>query len=108
MGTSKSMPTPTGGGWSGAKSLVTGTLTGSRNVVPPSIAGSVVRAGDGIGVGGALGGIGSVVGGIGGFGAAVTESGLREALAILGLRDLERLSAVEVISAIADHLSRAC
>ena len=105
MGTSKSMSTPTGGGWSGAKSLITGKLTGSRIVTPSSISGSVVRAGGGVGVGGTPGGIGSVVGGIGGFGAAVAEVGLSEALAILGLRDLEGLSAVEVAAAIADHLA---
>ena len=104
MGTSKSLATPTGGGWSDTKSQVTGKLTGSRNVTPSRIAGSIVRAGRGVGVGGTPGGIGSVVGGIGGFGAAVAESGLNEALAILGLRDLEGLSAVEVATAIADGL----
>lgn len=105
MGTSKPIPTPSGGGWSGAKSRVTGELTGSRNAVPSSIAALVVRAADGIGVGGTPRGIGSLVGTLGGFGAAVAKSGFRDALAALGFRDLEGLSAVEVISAIADHLT---
>ena len=99
------MPTPTGGGWSGTKSLITGRLTGSRDVTPSRIASSVVGAGGGVGVGGTPGKIGSVVGGIGGFGAAVAEFGLREGLAILGLQDLEGLSGVEVAAAIADHLA---
>ena len=105
MGTSKSMSTPTGGGWSRAKSLITGKLTGSKNVTPSSIAGSVVHAGGGVGVGGTPGGIGSVVGRIGGFGAAVAETGLKETFATLGLGDLEGLSAVEVTAMIADHLA---
>ena len=105
MGTSRSMSTPTGGGWSRTKSQITGKLSGSRNVAPSRIAGSVVRAGGGVGVGGTPGGIGSAIGGIGGFAAAVGESGLSQALAILGLRDLEGLSAVEVAAAIADHLA---
>ena len=74
-------------------------------MAPSSIAGSVVRAGEGIGIGGTPAGIGSVVGGIGGFGAVVAEFGLNEGLTILGLRDLEGLSAVEVAAAIADHLA---
>lgn len=105
MGTSRSMSTPTGGGWSSTKSLITGRLTGSRHVPPSRITGSVVRAGGGVGVGGTPRGIELVVGGIGSFGSAVTASGLREALEILGLKDLDGLSAVEVIAAIADHLA---
>ena len=105
MGTSKSIPTPTGGGWSSTKALITGNLTGSRSVTPLRIAGSAVRAGGGVGVGGTPGGIGAVVGSIGGFAAAVDESGLRETFATLGLGDLEGLSAVEVTATIADHLA---
>ena len=105
MGTSKSISTPTGGEWSGTKSLITSRLRGTRSVAPSSIASSVVRAGGGIGVGGTPVGIGSVVGGIGGFGAAAAEFGFDEGLAFLGLGDLEGLSAVEVAAAIADHLA---
>ena len=56
-------------------------------------------------MGGSPTGIGSAIGGIGQFAAAVGAGGLNEGLALLGLRDLEGLSGVEIAAAIADHIA---
>ncbi|MHB1844895.1 MAG: hypothetical protein ACYCWW_08695 [Deltaproteobacteria bacterium] len=121
MGTSKSLGAGSGGAWSQLKGQLTGHFNRSRSVPIRGLVGDAVRAVGGIGVGGrgtggggggargsGVGGaIGPVVGGLGGFGAAVRDQGLAVGLDRLGLQDLVGKSAVEVVSAVADHLASA-
>lgn len=117
MGTSTSLEPGSGGSWSDLKGQITSHFTGSRSVLIQQLIGDAVRAADGIGVrgrdhrrgGGARGAIGGTVGpvvaGLGGFGAAVRGEGLASGLDRLGLQNLVGKSAVEVVSAIVDHLA---
>lgn len=123
MGTSKSLGPGSGGSWSHLKGQVTGHFSRSRSVPTRALISDAVTAVGGIGVGvrttggsagggatrgrGVAGAIGPVVGGLGGFGAVVREEGLAVGLQRLGLKDLVGKSAVEVVSAVADHLASA-
>jgi hypothetical protein len=133
MGTSQSMPTPTGGKWTGVKSEISEYLSGG-NITPQQIISSTLNAAGGLslrssagstsggasatgsgGGSGASGGgrimggrsspIGRAASGLAGFGTALGTGGLARALDSLGIEDLRGKPAGEVISRIADHLS---
>lgn len=125
MGTSKSMPTPTGGKWTGVKGDISSYLSGDGNVTPQEIVSSTIDAagglslrspggsvGRGSGGGGGVSSRGTVsrsvthaVSGLAGFGTVLGTGGLAQALNSLGIEDLRGKPAGEVISRIADHLS---
>lgn len=125
MGTSKSFPTPKGGDWTPLKNDITSRVGGNQSVSPSQIVGGAVRAMGGIGSssgghggggsGGARGGgsgrgggrarsVGGIISGLGGFGQSVQRDGLDGALEKLGLDELKRRPASEVIAKIAEHL----
>jgi len=129
MGTSKSYPTPSGGGWTHLKNDITDKLSGNQSISADQIIGGTVRALGGLGAppgaggsasgsfsgegGGRISG-GSTKGGrrsvsgaaavFGGFGSVVRDKGLDAALGKLGLDELKGKPAAEVISRIAEHL----
>lgn len=129
MGTSKSLPTPSGGAWTPLKTDITDYLAGG-DVAPEQIVAGTVSAAHGF-LAGALvqasvaGGrqgrpkttsvgrsrrpgrvaFAKALSGLSGFGAAVQEHGLDGGLRSLGLDALRGRPASEVIAAIADHLS---
>ena len=135
MGTSKSMPTPTGGSWSGVKRQVSAYLSGGSGITPQNVVASTIAAagglalrspggipssgagGGGVGGGGGSGGtkklaggaggrsIARAVTGLGGFGSTLSTDGLAQALDSLGIEDLRGKPAGEIISRIAEHLS---
>lgn len=116
MGTSQSMPTPTGGKWTGVKSEISEYLSGG-NITPQQIISSTLNAAGGLslrssagstsggasamgsgGRSGASGGgrimggrsspIGRAASGLAGFGTALGTGGLAQALDSLGIEDL--------------------
>lgn len=116
MGTSRSFPTPSGGGWTDAKRAVTSWFNSpgraSGGVVGRTIEASGGLGGDGGGGGGGGGGgrgggssAGRAAAGLGGFGAAVAAGALADGLRALNLGNLEGRPAAEVVAAIAEHLS---
>ena len=130
MGTSKSMPTPAGGQWTDLKAQLTSYLAGGDEVTPQQLvkttlaavgglpirsSGSGAGGANGAGGGGRGGGggasrtsVGQAVSGLGGFGRALAEGGLGQALTALGMSDLEGRPATEVIARISEHLSEGC
>jgi hypothetical protein len=125
MGTSKSMPTPKGGKWTGVKSDINAFISGNSKITPQRIIGSTIAAAGGLplrssggsarasgsgGGGGSYGGGGSSVSraasGLAGFGSVLGSGGLGDALESLGMEDLRGRPAGEVISKIAEHLSK--
>jgi hypothetical protein len=127
MGTSTSLPTPTGGGWTKVKNDITDYLGGNHAVTPDQIIGGTIHAAGGLGTrgasapgaaggggGGGGGGrsgsggraaVGRAASGLGGFAAAVRDRGLDEGLRTLGLDELRGRPAAEVIARIAEHLA---
>ncbi|HVX11238.1 MAG TPA: hypothetical protein VHC22_08670 [Pirellulales bacterium] len=115
MGTSRSLRTPSGGGWSAVKTAITGHFSG-RSLSPRQLACDVVEAGNGFGVGRGAGGdrpisnisgsVGGATADLGGFGGGVAEGGLDAGLRTLGLDTSTGKSAAEVVSAVASHLAR--
>lgn len=136
MGTSKSMPTPSGGKWKNVKGEISSFLSGNGTVTPAQIINSTIAAAGGLplrspgsniggessGYGGAGGGastsgaprggriarssVARAVSGLGGFGAALGAGNLGQALAALGIEDLRGKPAGEVISRISEHLAK--
>jgi len=120
MGTSKMMPTPRGGQWTGLKSTISSYLSGTGNVTPQQIIRETINAAGGLSlrspstISGSAGGtaaggrsgrsVSRAVSGLAGFGSAL-GGGLTHALNSLGIEDLQGKPAGEVISKIADHLS---
>ena len=121
MGTSKSLPTPSGGGWTKVKNDITDYLGGNRAITPDQIIGGTILAAGGLGTRGSAGGGGGGGGGnpgsggraavgraaskLGGFATAVRDGGLDAGLRSLGLDELRGRPAAEVISRIAEHLA---
>jgi len=133
MGTSKSAPTPSGGGWTPLKGEITRDLNGGSNPDPKKLVAGVVGAFGGLklsphaarggsgggGGGGAAGGastastgssrsasrVGSAVANLSGFGQAVSSGGLAAGLASLGLGNLEGRPCAEVIGRVAEHIA---
>ncbi|OQC31086.1 MAG: hypothetical protein BWX70_00992 [Verrucomicrobia bacterium ADurb.Bin070] len=135
MGTSKSMPTPTGGKWTDLKAEISSYLAGGSDVTPHQIIKTTLGAAGGlpvrspggtprgsVGGGGGRGGgggggggggrgqtsVGGAVSGLGGFGSALSSGSLGQALTALGMGELEGRPATEVIAKIAEHLSSDC
>jgi len=133
MGTSKSLPTPSGGPWTPLKNDITDML-GGGNAQPDHIIGGAIRAAGiaalppgsrggssrstaaaGAGKtatgGGRSGGrsgrasVGRAAAGLAGFGAAISEGGLDAGLHALGLDELRGKPAVEIVASISDHLA---
>jgi len=135
VGTSKSLPTPSGGPWTPLKTDVSDFLDGGKTT-PFEIVGGAIRAaglappppgyrsaergGGGGGSGGSAGGSGissrtgrrsgrtsvaRAVAGLAGFGAAVRDSGFQSGLHVLGLDELRGRSTAEIMATIADHLT---
>jgi hypothetical protein len=135
VGTSKSLPTPSGGAWTPVKNAVTSALSDPKPDSPMQVAGLVVAAtrglrgassGGGGGGGGAGGGVRGTGGGrgsgggggfrssaaratstLGGFGGLVGDAGLDAALEALGLAELQGRPAVEVVARISDRIAEA-
>jgi hypothetical protein len=116
MGTSRSLRTPSGGGWKTVKTAITDHFSG-RATSPRQLARDVVEAGNGFGVGrgGAGGGgtggsvcreVGGATAGLGAFGTGVAEAGLEAGLRMLGLDALIGKSPAEVLAAVASHLAQ--
>lgn len=124
MGTSKSMPTPKGGKWTGVKSDINAFMSGNSSITPERIISSTIAAAGGLplhspggsaGAGGGGGGggyyekggtsVSRAASGLAGFGSVLGSGGLGEALESLGIEDLRGRPAGEVISRIAEHLS---
>ena len=116
MGTSRSLSTPSGGGWKTVKTSITDHFSG-RTMSPRQLARDVVEAGNGFGVGrgGAEGGgaaastsgeVGGATAGLAGFGGGVSEGGLDAALRTLGLDALIGKPAAEVVAAVAMQLAK--
>lgn len=128
MGTSTSLPTPSGGGWTKVKNDITDLLGGNHAIMPDQIIGGTIHAAGGLGTrgasspgggggggGGAGGGgrsgsggratVGRAASGLGGFAAAVRDGGLDAGLRTLGLDELRGRPAAEVIARIAEHLA---
>jgi len=129
MGTSTSLPTPSGGGWTKLKNDITDYLSGSTNVTYDQIIGGTIvaaggldlpspsrlgsgSAGSGASGGGAGGGrvggrasVGRAVSQLGCFAAAVRDGGLDAGLRLLGLDELRNRPAAEVIARISEHLA---
>lgn len=113
MGTSESYGTPSGGEWSSVKRQITATLGGGNmSATPASILGGTTSASGGLSFAGsgaaATSGrnrIADTVSGVGGFGAAVRDAGLDEALGSLGLDTLRGRPAAEIVSAISEYLA---
>jgi hypothetical protein len=112
MGTSASYETPSGGEWSRVKRQITASLGGGNSASAPArIVGGTTSASGGLSFGGGgaaatigRGRIAGAISGVGGFGAAVREGGLDNALSRLGLDILRGRPAAEVVSAISEHL----
>ena len=135
MGTSKSLPTPSGGSWTPVKNAVTSALSDPKSESSVRVAGLVVAATGGLrgvssggrgGGGGAGGGNRGIGGGrgsgggggfrssaaratstLGGFGGVVGDAGLDAALEALGLAELQGRPAVEVVARISDRIAEA-
>lgn len=128
MGTSASLPTPSGGKWRPVKTDISGFLSGSGNVSAGQIVAGALSAagglavppphssgsGGGNGTAGGSGGRGRAghrtsvsrtISGLGGFGASVGARGLTQALRTLGLEELRGRPAPEVVARIAEHLA---
>lgn len=126
MGTSASLPTPSGGKWTPVKTDISGFLGGSSNVGAAQIVAGALSAAGGLtvpstssepggsGTGRRSGGRGHAsrrtsvsrtISGLGGFGASVGARGLTEALRTLGLEELHGRPAPEVVARIAEHLA---
>jgi hypothetical protein len=132
MGTSRSIGTPSGGGWSAVRSDITAHFRGSRDVSPGQIVSGAIAAAGGLGFaphvyrttgqsgGGGGGGasghaariVGSVrrtgraVSGLGGFAGLVQTEGLGAALSRFNLGDLAGKPTVEVVARVAEELSK--
>ncbi|MCG2812998.1 MAG: hypothetical protein L6428_16330 [Candidatus Aminicenantes bacterium] len=129
MGTSKSMPTPKGGKWTRVKREISSYVSGSGNISPQQIIGSTIiasgglslrstkenlgRSGGGVGKTGGrraqnAGGspLGRAASGLAGFGTTLGARDLSQALNLIGIDDMRGKPAGEVISKIADHLSK--
>lgn len=134
MGTSTSLPTPSGGKWTPVKNAISDYLDNNAAVTPSTLIGGTIRAaglaartpissgsgaggtaaattGRGTGGGrhgggrsGGRGSVGRTVAGLGAFGAAVRDAGMTAALGGLGLGELRGRPAAEVVSRIAEHL----
>jgi len=121
------MTTPRGGKWTGVKGEISSYLSGAGSVTAQRIIGSTIDAAGGLslrspsagagrggdsGGGGASGGgsggssVARAVSGLAGFGVTLGKDGLTQALTSLGIEDLRGKPAGEVISRIADHLSK--
>jgi hypothetical protein len=123
VGTSKSLGSGSGEAWAHLKGDITSFFSGSREVPVRNLVSGVVNAANGIGIsgrgnGGSGGGgsrnsgggarvVGPVVGALGGFGSVVRDQGLAAGLKGLGLPDLAGKSAVEIVSAVSQHLASA-
>ncbi len=134
MGTSKSLSTPSGGGWTSVKYDITDSLGGNTDIKPEAIVGGTISAAGGLlgsavttgSLAGAAGGshapdeaggarragararhaaVGRALSRLSGFGSVVETRGLDEGLRSLGLEALQGRPAAEVIAAIADHLA---
>ena len=95
MGTSKGIPTPSGGAWTPLKNHITRYLGGDRSITPKRLVGGTIAATGGLSGGGAAKsggvggrGVGDAVAGVGGFAAAVREGGLDGALSSFDLDEL--------------------
>lgn len=132
MGTSRSIGTPTGGGWSTVRGDVTANFTGSRDVSPGQIVSGVIAAAGGLGfaphvdrttgqAGGGGGGgasghagrragsimrTGRAIAGLGGFAGLVQSQGLEAALGRLNLSELVGKPAIEVVARVAEELGK--
>jgi hypothetical protein len=134
MGTSKSFETPGGGHWTTPKRQLTDAVNGTVPLDARRFVRNAIRALNGLGMhprvsggagadrrrsgGGSPGGggggqsraglapVGGAVQGLGGFGAQLGAAGLDAALSSLGLVELRGRPAAEVITRVAEHLSR--
>jgi hypothetical protein len=118
LGTSKNISTPSGGKWTPLKRNITRWLGDPKAISPAKLVGQTVSAAGGLSTrsamraaGGGGGGkpsvrtVGKTVGGLAAFGADIADRGLTDALARLGLNELEGRSAQEVIARVAEHLA---
>ncbi len=114
MGTSKGIATPSGGGWSKLKRLITSTIGSNTRKKVDRIIGGVVDSAGGLGSrtgrgsgGGGSGSatVGRTVSGLAGFAADMRSNGLDAAVERLGLTDLRGRPAVEIIAIVAERLS---
>lgn len=120
MGTSKSLSTPSGGAWTGAKRTLTQLCANPGGGTAPSAVSAVISAAGGItlprvatGGGGTAPGsrksriaVSQAVAGLGAFAERAQSEGFEAGLAQLGLDDLAGKPAPEVVARIAEHLAR--